>query len=171
MKVIDRICRALMWFSCLTTFAMMVITVADVFCRYVLDYALVGATEIIQMLVTCCIASFAAAILDNRHVKIDMVIERFPKKVQRIIDICMLLLCLLLCAVLSWRHVAQALYTKDMRATYSMLKLPMWPFIMLFALSFGTGALAIVCKIIKLICGPAQEEMPKTQEEVTTHEC
>ncbi|GHV33299.1 hypothetical protein FACS1894187_01180 [Synergistales bacterium] len=110
-------------------FAIMILTVIDVFVRFVYNDPILGSYEIIERIVFCGVfASFAYAQLQKSHIQITMVIMHFPSKLR---FLCVALTGLLSAAiVLVMAYAAVVQGGVAMRSGYvtGVLQIPLYPF-------------------------------------------
>ena len=156
MKIIRGICRVFVWLTMFFIIALMLLMVAEVILRSVFGKAILGATEWACMLLLFELTSIGAAVLSNRMIKVNMVTVRFSAKTQVILDIIMLALCTGIISVVAWRQFMYAMKSMSDGTTYFTLGLPQWPFIVLFSLSYGVGAITTLCVLIRKIANAAK---------------
>lgn len=120
----------------LALFAMVMLTTADVVCRYVLNAPIVGAFEMTEFLILILIFSFIGFTQsENGHISVDLLFNRFPKRVQLVVGIVNLLVCLLLMALIAWMGIMTGLELMEVGEKSSNLGIPKYPFA--FFLSLG----------------------------------
>lgn len=129
--------------------AMMLLTVADVFMRYIFIRPITGTTELTEYMMVCTLFGMVPCALENRHIKVDVVAQRLPPRLQAIIDIITLLGGLVLVVILSWQGFAAGLYELSYDVRSSMLEIPDFPFYVVLALSFAILSLVMVVLIIQ----------------------
>jgi TRAP-type C4-dicarboxylate transport system permease small subunit len=87
-RFIDVSTKALAVIGCLALFAMVVVGAIDVIGRYVFNNAVTGAVEISKLLMATVIAFTWAYTQANRgHARVEFIIQRFPRGVQRVLTI------------------------------------------------------------------------------------
>ena len=163
MKIIRGLCLVFVWICMILTAALMLLTVADVFAIKVLNKAILGATEMSQMLLVCTLSSFGASVFCNYQVKIDVLTSHFSAKTQVIIDVIVRILTFFTILFLAWRQGAYAITSYNQKIIYTNLKMPQWPFVALFSLSYGVAALTVLClairKFLSLFNGTYEQEV------------
>src|SRR5690606_10079135 len=104
LHLITALSRILALAAGLVLAAMMLLTVADVALRWLFKYPVIGTTEITESMMAC-IAFFALAwcAAEKSHLKVDLVVERFPPRVQGLIDSLTTVVGLCLVALIAWR--------------------------------------------------------------------
>lgn len=157
-------------FSGISIVAMMLLVVVDVILRLVFKTPIVGATELIQILVVVEMASLAASILENRQVSITIAFERFPPKMQLIVDIITYTATIVLCILATYASLDNMLYSFEMNTGYHFIGVPYWPFLFLFGLGFFTGAIGVITilakKIKALVSGNYEGEIMYTEKQM-----
>ena len=156
MKVIRGLCRFFVWMTMLFIVALMLLMVAEVILRSIFGKPIIGATEWACMLLLFELTSIGAAVLSNRMIKVNMVTVKLPAKVQVVLDIIMLILCTGTIGVVAWRQFAYAMKSMSDGTRYITIGLPQWPFIVLFAMSYGVGAITTLLVVIRKIVNAAK---------------
>lgn len=90
-----------------------------------------------------------------------MVTEKFPVKVQVVLDIIMLILSFATISVLTWQQFNFAIKSYDTHIFYTNVNLPQWPFVALFSFGYGVAALTILTLIIRKIVAICKGEWEK----------
>ena len=123
--------------------AMMFLTAADVFLRYIFNRPISGAIELNEnMLVMLVFFSIAYTAVQKGHVRVELLVARLPMKAQIIIDSLSGILALSLSILITWQSVALALEKVEQGLTTAVLFVPVYPFI--FMAAFGAGLLSLV---------------------------
>ena len=123
---------------------MVFFVVTDVCLRYFFRAPIMGSLEWVRyMLAIIVFWGGAYCQLKKRTVRIDILVPRFPKSVQAIIDSTTYIFCVLIVSLIAWQtflHSIGTFHTKEIPA--GILVLPVWPVIGLVA--FGAAVLVIV---------------------------
>jgi TRAP-type C4-dicarboxylate transport system permease small subunit len=128
---------------------MMLTVVSDVFCRYVLNNPIEGASEIARfMMIIIVFPTMAWVALEGKHIKVDFIVDKFPRLGQIIIDSLGLLLSLGLYTIITWQSL---LHSAEVDSITSMLELPQQPFYWVMSVSWGIFTVAILVLLIKKI--------------------
>jgi TRAP-type C4-dicarboxylate transport system permease small subunit len=131
-------------------FALMSLTAVDVACRYLFNAPILGVFEITEFMVLIVIFSFLASSQSHKtHVAVDLVIDLFPKKVQRWIDLFNHVICLILMGLITWRGVVRALELKEVGEASPNLQIPDYPFVFFLVL----GCLALCFEYLRDLIG------------------
>jgi len=84
-KMITFISRILTVIAATALTLMMFLTAADVLCRYFFNSPISGAMELVEYLMAIIVPfSIAYCALKNSHVAVDLIVDHFPKTLQRI---------------------------------------------------------------------------------------
>jgi TRAP-type C4-dicarboxylate transport system permease small subunit len=113
---------------------MMLLTVADVIGRYVLNAPVHGAYELTEVLLAVVVFG-AAPLVTGRgtHVTTSLFDERMSPGVMRVRDASVAVFCAGICAVLAWRLWAQADSAAGVGQRTALLDVPVAPFIYFMA--------------------------------------
>lgn len=151
MKVMKVIVNIFMVVAAVATLAMLFIVVLDVILRIFFKSPIVGATEITQMLMVCITPAIGGTILENRMTKVDVLVEKFPKGVQVVVDTIMYVITIVLFGLLTWRAFDLGTYQQSIGKAYSMLKIPEYPFLYLLAFAFAVSCVATIVVLVQYL--------------------
>ncbi|MBE6913546.1 MAG: TRAP transporter small permease [Ruminococcaceae bacterium] len=151
MKIIRVLCRIFTWLCMIFISAMMLLMVLEVLDRALFNRSIVGSTEWAQVLLLCNMSSFGASVLANRQVKVNILTSKLGPKAQVILDIVILTLTALTIAVLSWQQFNYAMTSFKQHISYINIPIPQWPFVAVFAMSYGVAALTAVLLVIRKV--------------------
>jgi C4-dicarboxylate transporter, DctM subunit len=130
--------------------AMMFLTAADVLFRYVFNSAITGAVELNElMLVLVVFFSLAQAAVRKEHVRVELVVSKFPINTQNILNVVSDLVVFGLSFIITWQAVIFAMDRMKKHATTAVLLVPIPPFILLFAFSCALFCLIILMDLRK----------------------
>ena len=143
MKIIDSIARIAGLVAAGVLFLMMLLTVADVFLRATLSKPIIGTTEITeQMMVAVVFLGFGWCALQRKHVQVDLFVSHYPPGTQRVIDLIINFIGLVLVAVICWRTFVTTFTVQRLGIICSYIGVPKFPFYALAA--FGWAVLFVV---------------------------
>lgn len=126
-----------------TVAAMMFLTATDVILRYVFNRPIGGAYELIEYMMAILIPfGLAYCALQGGHVSVDLLVSRFPKKIQSIIGTITTLFCLGLFLLITWQNVIYIKEHFESNLTSAVLLIPVYPFVA--AVAIGSAALCLV---------------------------
>lgn len=122
---------------------MMFLTASDVTLRYIFNRPISGSFELTEYMMAIVVAfGLAYCAVEKGHVKIDLVVDRFPQRTQAIIDTITSLLSLGLFCVITWQCALQVKMQFDSGLTSTVLFIPAFPFVGVVA--FGSAMLCLV---------------------------
>jgi TRAP-type C4-dicarboxylate transport system permease small subunit len=131
--------------------ALMILTVIDVAGRYLFNKPIRGTYELTEFaLVLIVFLALGYAQHNEDHVVIDLLYTRFPKAVQRVAYLFSTLLSLAVISLMAWRLY---LYSGRMVAgnyTTAVLRIPLYPLVLVAAFGTACFILAILSGLIKL---------------------
>lgn len=136
---------------------LLALTVVDVGGRYLFNRPLLGALELSEfMLVFLVFCGLAYTDLRNGHVTVDVVVERFPPRLQGVFDGIAALLGTGLWAVIGWRSAVQAEKVRVAGEVSSNLVLPIYPFIWTAAIGSSLFACVLLIRALKAFARAAR---------------
>jgi TRAP-type C4-dicarboxylate transport system permease small subunit len=150
--VINVIVRTLLYVAMAVLAAMMLLTVADVSGRYLLNRPLTGSTEVTEFMMACL--SFLALVwctLKKTHIKLDLMDRVIPATSQLISDIFFYLLGMGLFSLVSWQNFLLAEVHRIGLYDTPVLGLPDYPFYLLVSFACGMAAMVLLFLIVKNI--------------------
>ena len=136
--------------------AMVFLTVVNMVLRVV--YAPLGATaEIVGWLSAITIAfALGYTQIYRGHVMVTMLVEKFPPRLQKIVEGAGLLVGVLLFAVVTWEMFLYGLRLQQINVLSESLGVAFYPFVHAIALAFAGLTLALLADFCKLIKGVAE---------------
>ena len=122
---------------------MMLLVFIDVFLRYIFNSPVVGSVEIVEVMMVLVVAlGIAYTGINKGHISVDLLVSRFPQRVQTVIDILNSLVATIIFSIMSWKTGLQALVAGSRNVTTTVLEVPIYPFV--WTLSMCTGLLSLV---------------------------
>jgi TRAP-type C4-dicarboxylate transport system permease small subunit len=107
----------------------MLITVVDVFMRFVFNSPILGSYEIIERIVFCGVfASFAYAQLQKSHIQISMALLLLPRRLRYVCVTLTGLLSAGIVLIMAYAAVVQAQTAFKAHYVTGVLKIPLYPF-------------------------------------------
>jgi TRAP-type C4-dicarboxylate transport system permease small subunit len=135
MKIISSIARYLEYAACFMLCALILLTMAHVVSDYFFGHPIAGTIEISQfMLVMIMALGLSSAAVEQRHIKVDLLMMHLPKKVQLVIDTGVLIVTSVMLAIMTWANYKGAM---SVWRTYSTLNIPDRPFRLAFTVCLG----------------------------------
>jgi TRAP-type C4-dicarboxylate transport system permease small subunit len=149
MKIIGQIIDYLTKIAMVAMLAIMLLTAVDVFMRYVFSNPITGTTELTEYGMIVIFCAIGAVTLFRRHIAVDLVIDLFSPRTQRITDFITLFISLVICTVLTWRGFVEAVITQRINITSSLLEIPEAIFRYVLAIAFGFICIVVLCQLIE----------------------
>jgi TRAP-type C4-dicarboxylate transport system permease small subunit len=152
MKVIKALSRTLNGIATVVLGAMVLLTVSDVFLRYVFRRPILGTTELTEcMMVLLIFLALAWCGAQGGHLQVDLVLTHLPKRVQAVIDSITSSVGFALVAIIAWRSVVEARAMQDLGIVGSLLNMPVYPFYYVMAAGFIMLCIVIAAQTIQNI--------------------
>jgi len=116
---------------------MMLLTVADVILRYFLDSPIHGSMELTEFLMVCVgTLGLAWCALQGGHIKVDLIVSRFPQRAQKFIDSFNYLLVIAISGIIASQTFMRAGTVRQLGVASAMLDIPQYPFLLLVSFSY-----------------------------------
>ncbi len=148
-RIVDTISLVLGLISMGFILPMMLLVVVAVIARYIFKSPITGAAEISVTIMLFLPLAIPWCAVKNQHIKIDEILNRFPKRVANIIDIVTLTLGMGMSSIISWRLFGSFLYEFGRTGVISlMLPIPTYPFWFLVFLAWAVMTLVLVTHVI-----------------------
>ncbi|MFC1823087.1 TRAP transporter small permease [Thermodesulfobacteriota bacterium] len=142
-KAIFPISRFLLLIGQFVLVLMVMLTVVDVFLRYVLNRPILGSYELTEFMMAILVfSSVGYALVVKGHVVVDLVFSRLPKKAQNSVECVTSFIAFVLFSIVTWRNVLHSWTAWQRNDVTAELFIPLSPF-MLFT-AFGIGVLALI---------------------------
>lgn len=136
-KIVTRIVATAGMASTVLLVVMMMLTVADVFLRYVLDQPIKGSMELTEYLMVCVgTLGLAWCALQGAHIKVELIVSKFPQRVQKYIDCFNYLLLIAVSGVIASQTFVRAGTVRELGVDSAMLEIPQYPFVLLVSFSY-----------------------------------
>jgi TRAP-type C4-dicarboxylate transport system permease small subunit len=132
--------------------AMVLLTVVDVFGRYLLNRPIVGSAEVTEvMMVSLSYFALVWCTMRKAHIKLDLLTEHIPPSVQTLSDIVFHLLGLGLFSFIAWQNFLMGRDNWLEGYTSWVLHIPNYPFYFVVAIACGMVALVLLLFIVQNI--------------------
>ncbi len=139
---LGRISAALAYVGAFSLFCIMCLTTADVAGRYLFNAPITGVFELTEFMVLILIFSFLAYTQSGKgHVSVDLLVSRFPEKMQTAISLINHSLCLVLMGLITYMGFERALELMEYQEASPNLGVPIYPFV--FYLVVGCAVMCI----------------------------
>lgn len=128
----------------------MTVIVLDVFLRNAFNMPIWGTFEMIRIALLVMVApALAYAALHKRHVRVDILISRFPQRFQAIVEIIVTLITIGLLAIVVWQNVLYIPSTLGFGHITDVLGLPLAPFLAVIVVSFTLYIVVLVTQLVE----------------------
>ena len=152
MKLLNLVCRILAMVGVALVIPMMLLIIADVILRSFFSLPITGTAEIACLMLVCMSLGMAWCAIDDRHLKIEILMSLFPQRIQAIIDCITILVGLFIVIIMVWRNMVAALWKYEIGQVASiLLPIPLFPFHMVLVLGLVVMCLAMIALVIKKI--------------------
>ena len=132
-------------------FLMLVIT-ADVLMRGILNKPIRGANEIAELTMLIIVfLGIAYAQHLKANISVGILFDKFPGKVQDILNIFIYLLCLGICAVILWQTFSYHSYLTELKRTSLILEIPVAPFQIIMIIGFFMLCIVFIIDVINSV--------------------
>lgn len=113
-----------------------------------LNFPIVGDVEIVQItMVILVVGSMAYTELRNGHIDVGILVDNFPTKIQKALDIFSLILTVIFCAFVVWAFITR-FETSQVSVLFGI---PFYPIKILLILGFTSWAIVSIQKLAVLI--------------------
>jgi TRAP-type C4-dicarboxylate transport system permease small subunit len=143
------VCRVMIIAAMVVLVGMMMLTVSDVFLRYIFKNPVPDSQQITEYLMVCvAFLGMAWVAVKNEHISVNLIVPRFSQKVQAIFDSVTYLFGLGVLVLISWRTFIESTFVRKTETDTLLLDIPAYPFYIV--LGFGIAVLCLVM-LIQLI--------------------
>jgi TRAP-type mannitol/chloroaromatic compound transport system permease small subunit len=152
--VIERAVGAVGIFAALLLVPLVLATCYEVWSRYVLNAPTIWAYEVGYLLTgSHFLLGLAYTLRAGEHIRIDVFSTRFAGRTRALLDVASYSVMLVLLVWLSWALLGYLLegYARGERSGQSALNLPVWPFRVVFVVSFSLFALQVLAELLKAL--------------------
>lgn len=144
---------------------MALLTTADVIMRWVFVKPITGATEYVQVFWIIAALSFGITTMANEHTKVDLIVNKLPRPVRKVLNALTVFLCAVFCFIMTYCLMENAMYSKSCNIVYWQSDFPEWISMTAFAVSFFVMGLASLAMVIKeWVSDRPENDKPKALE-------
>jgi len=149
-KISDRPSKMLSFLGGVILFTLVIITTIDVAGRYLFSKPFSATFELTQFMF-CMVVFFGMPYFGilKRHIRINLLIDRFPSAVKNIIDTITEFLSFCMCVIVSWQAFVQAHVLQYDNLRSDILHIPFFPFQFLVAFAMALFALVLLADFIE----------------------
>lgn len=124
---------------------LVVLTVAEVVLRRFFNAPVPASMELTEIIIGMVIfLSIAYCGIKGGHISIDIVVSKFPRRIETIIVTVMYFFSMVMSGVLTWQFIVYAMKLSRTGDVSIILELPTYPFIFIGALGFALFTLALL---------------------------
>jgi TRAP-type C4-dicarboxylate transport system permease small subunit len=128
-KIVGRLAGAVGMVGTVGIFLIMLLIVLDVFLRFTFNSPIMGSYELVERGMFCAIfASFAYAQTEKAHIRIELLVGKFPEKLHMLFDFFFGILSTGTAALIAYAAVLQAQTAFSSSYTTSVLIISLYPF-------------------------------------------
>lgn len=147
MKIIRLIAKYMGYAAAPVLIGLMMLTVANVIGRDFLRSPVEGTMELSSYMLAMIVAlGLGWLALQRRHIKVDLMMDRLPKRAQYIIDNALLIVTFILLALMTWDNVVATMATTSFTP---ILHLKLSPFRWVFTVGLGVFCICTLAMIIE----------------------
>ena len=167
-QVVERLAappnKLLHWIAMILLLALMFITVGDIVGRYTVGIIpgfgpIPGTFELTEiMLAIAVLTAIGHTQMRRGHISIDLVITKLPRKIRNIIDCITDFLSLAIFVLVTWQTIKYAYLLYISNDVSAILRLPMYPFLIIAAIGCFTFCLAMLSTFIQTLTKAMKNE-------------
>ena len=132
--------------------AMMLLTVLDVFLRFVFNRPILGGMEITEyMMGVLSFLAISYCATEGRHVKVDLLVSRLKDKGQAIFAIIGCALSLMLFIPMTLVYIPEAIAVRYYGEQSEVLGIPAFPFYVVVIIGCGLLSIVLIVELVKSI--------------------
>jgi len=133
---------------------LILLVIAHVLMRDLFSKPILGTFDIVSLFIgTVVVFALGRCALENGHVAIDFILDRFPSRLQKYVDITVTSFTLVLFAFFSY-HLSKYAYSMYLVREVSLtIKIPVYPFIYAVAVGLLLTCLVMLLQLIERIRG------------------
>lgn len=132
--------------------AMLLLTVGDVFLRFVFNRPVLGSVEITEyLMVGTGFLGIAWCAAKGGHVGVDLIVSHLPPRVQAAIDSVTCLLSLGVVPLVAWQAFVQAGYAKAENMQSDLLDIPAYPFYLIVGIAYVLFSLVLINTFVRFV--------------------
>jgi len=148
-KLTQTLVKGLVFIGGVFLVAMICLTCANIFFRIVW-FPIRGTFEFMGYF-GAIVAAFALAYTEVKkgHIAVDVIVNRFSRKTQKILKIVNSLICFLFFATATWHIIGKASTLRETGEVTETLQIIYYPFTYAVALGFGALALVLIVDAVK----------------------
>ncbi|MFD2638763.1 TRAP transporter small permease [Piscibacillus salipiscarius] len=148
-KIVRLVCKGLQYVAQFVLFIMALMVTLDVIGRKFFKAPITGTVDVVEVgLIVVIFASIAYTHLNEEHITVDFVVEKFPEKLQYVVEIIINVVIAILMILISWSMWNNAQRLLDSNTVTGDIELPMFIFAVFSVI--GTVMFALVAVVLAL---------------------
>ena len=159
--IADKVADVFSLFTGIAVIGMMVMVVADVLMRLIINRVIPGTTELAQVLLLFMVAAFPRVILNNGNTMVTVFTANLPRAARRVLNAVTVSGAAAICGLIAWQMFRSTQYSYSFKITYTLSRFPEWTAYFVFGLSMTVAALC--CLLI--IWREWRAEAPQAKKE------
>ena len=149
-KIVTTPSKILNYIGSVVLFMLVIMTTIDVTGRYLFSKPLPATYELTQFMFSITVFFGMAYFgIIKRHIRINLLVDKFPTAAQNIIDTTTGLLSLGMCIVLSWQAFVQARVLQLDKLRSDIWHIPIFPFQLLIALALAIFGMVLLADFLE----------------------
>jgi TRAP-type C4-dicarboxylate transport system permease small subunit len=134
------------------------LTTVDVLLRLIFNSPIKGDAELACYMMIFLALGMGWCALENRHIRMALVVDRFSASVQVIFDIVTYFISLGVYIIFTWRIAIIAPAIKESNMVSGALKIPIYPFYLILSLSCAIMSISVVTLLVKSVVKAVKHE-------------
>jgi len=149
-KAIFPFSRFMLFIGQLILVMMVLLTVADVFLRYVFNRPILGSYELTEFMMAILVfSSIGYTMAVKGHVVMDLVFTQLPQRARDILECMTSFMAFFLFTIVAWRNALQASTAWERNDVTAELFIPISPFILFVAIGLAVLALVLFVQFVQ----------------------
>jgi len=161
-KIVGKMSRGIAQASMWAIFAITFVLITDIILRFATESsALIGTYEMTEMAMIIIIyLALSVTQLDKDHIRVMMLIEKFPWRFRTFLDAGIFGFTAYLCYMLFYAGFLQSQTVIKSGLTTQVLYIPHWPFLIIMTVGLGVLALVFTLDAVKTVIMGIKNERP-----------
>jgi TRAP-type C4-dicarboxylate transport system permease small subunit len=136
---------------------MMVLTVIDVFLRYLFNSPLRGVVELTEfMMVVVVFLSLAYCLMEGEHIRLNFFINKLPAKGKAVLNAFCCIIALVIYVLITWQNYLEVLDIISRNKISDILHIPVYPFEAILVIGCALTCIAFLIVFIRSIAQVVQ---------------
>jgi TRAP-type transport system small permease protein len=150
--VICSLSRLMNIVAVISLLGMMLLTVSDVFLRFVFKNPISDSLSLTQYMMICTVfGAMAWCAAKGKHISVDLIISRFPEHTRAVVGSVTHFIIFGLCLLITWRSYLESLEVWKLNRASTILEIPVYPFYFVMTFGFALFCLVILLQLIEFL--------------------